>query len=159
MTDSLMDHVTCEDAIALDYGNGRRTSLASLEGFQRFDQTPWPVSDQVCTHILVNNIFDHVEPRRVLTFMNECWRLLRDDGQLSIHNLQRGCRACTEGVDFLREFSQRWQHNTWTYFDCAQPAWHIYQPKCWALAHVDWDGAGNNTTVLLKRPGGHETHH
>ena len=45
---------------------------------------PWPIPDNICSWILMSHIWEHIEPKYRFQVMDECWRIIRHDGQLWI---------------------------------------------------------------------------
>jgi hypothetical protein len=45
---------------------------------------PWPIPDNICTWILMSHLWEHIEPKYRFQVMDECWRIIRHDGQLWI---------------------------------------------------------------------------
>ena len=45
---------------------------------------PWPVPKDICSMILASHVFEHIEPKYRFQFMDECWRIIKPDGQLWI---------------------------------------------------------------------------
>ena len=45
---------------------------------------PWPIPDNCCFQILMSHLWEHIEPKYHFRVMDECWRIVRHDGQLLI---------------------------------------------------------------------------
>lgn len=45
---------------------------------------PWPVPSNICSRIIMSHVWEHIEPRHRNKTMDECWRIIRHDGQLFI---------------------------------------------------------------------------
>lgn len=45
---------------------------------------PWPIPDNICSWILMSHLWEHIEPKYRFQVMDECWRIIRHDGQLWI---------------------------------------------------------------------------
>lgn len=45
---------------------------------------PWPIPNNICSTILMSHVFEHIEPKYRFQVMDECWRIVRHDGQLLI---------------------------------------------------------------------------
>ena|SRR3990167_2089781 len=43
-----------------------------------------PLPDNSCTHIYSSHCFEHLHKDKIIDVMNECWRVLEDDGELWI---------------------------------------------------------------------------
>lgn len=45
---------------------------------------PWPFPSACCNKILLSHMWEHIKPWLTIKFMNECWRVMKEDGQLLI---------------------------------------------------------------------------
>jgi hypothetical protein len=46
---------------------------------------PWkPIPDNICSWVLMSHLWEHIEPKYRFEVMDECWRIIRHDGQLWI---------------------------------------------------------------------------
>ena len=45
---------------------------------------PWPIPDSCCFQILMSHVWEHIEPKYRFQVMDECWRIIKHDGQLLI---------------------------------------------------------------------------
>ena len=47
-------------------------------------KTPWPIDDGAVDSIHTSHFVEHLDGPERITFMEECWRVLRDGGQLVV---------------------------------------------------------------------------
>lgn len=48
------------------------------------EETPWPWDDDQFTTILVDNVLEHIDPRKRLPFLSECRRVLHPSGEMTV---------------------------------------------------------------------------
>lgn len=46
------------------------------------EESEWDLPSSNFDFILVDNVFEHIDPRKRPTFLEECYRVLKDDGQM-----------------------------------------------------------------------------
>jgi hypothetical protein len=111
---------------------------------QRF---PWPIPDGIVLQALCSHLWEHIEPKYRITFMNEIWRVMKLDGQLLISvPYYSSFGACQDPTHYPCP-----NEATFTYFDPAYPLYQIYQPKPWKVVANDYRYNGNLEVILEKR--------
>lgn len=48
------------------------------------EETPWPWPDDRFEEILVDNVLEHIDPRRRVPFLSECRRVLEPGGEMTV---------------------------------------------------------------------------
>lgn len=79
--------------VKIDLGCGR-TQLKDYEGIDKVDygqkyihdleDIPWPIRDRSVDEIRAFNILEHIHQDRVIAVMNECHRILKENGRIHI---------------------------------------------------------------------------
>jgi len=125
-----------------------KRQLDGVDVVQDLESFPYPFEDASCLVIKGSHIVEHIKPWLMIDFMNELWRIMKNDGQLlfshpyGVNSLfvqdPTHCNPCNE--------------ITWTYFDPRQPLYNIYKPKPWMIADgfPAWQATGNMEVVFRK---------
>lgn len=81
-------------SVKLDVGSGPfkqpgfigmdRIKLKGVDIVHDIQKFPWPIPSNICSVILMSHVWEHVEPKYRSRLMDECWRIIRHDGQLLI---------------------------------------------------------------------------
>ena len=129
------------------FGMDKR-KLDGVDLVHDLEEFPYPLEDESCLVIKGSHIVEHIKPWLMLDFMNELWRIMKDEGQLLLSH--------PYGVNTL--FVQDPTHcnpcnqTTWAYFDHRQPLWQIYRSKPWEIADgfPVWQVTGNMEVVMRK---------
>jgi 2-polyprenyl-3-methyl-5-hydroxy-6-metoxy-1,4-benzoquinol methylase len=66
----------------LGWVNHDRTLHEGVDVAWDLREVPWPVAGDTCEDILAQDVLEHLPD--VVPFMDECWRLLRPGGKLTI---------------------------------------------------------------------------
>ena len=112
---------------------------------------PWPIPDGIVIQALASHIWEHIEPKNRILWMDEIWRVMKPEGQLLL------------SVPYWTSFGayQDPTHYpcpneaTFTYFDPEYPLYSIYQPKPWKVVTNDFRYNGNLEVILEKREAGY----
>jgi len=149
-------------AIRLDLGCGANKQpgfvgmdIRDVEGVDivhDIEDIPWPLPDGSCMAIMASHLVEHINPAKfgMIRFMDECWRVLRTNGQLAIampHGRSPGMLQDPTHINFCNE-------TTWAYFDPETTdgmLYSIYRPKPWKIERLTWSTIGNMEVVLRKR--------
>jgi hypothetical protein len=125
--------------------------LPAVHVVHDWDDIPWPSPDACASIIMAGHVVEHVNPAKFgfIRWMDECWRILKYDGQLLISTPFGGsmgylsdpthCNPCT--------------NHTWRWFDPLDPAglFREYFPKPWKIQNLYWSVEGNMECLLIKR--------
>lgn len=86
----------------------------------------------------------------VMRFMDECWRVMRDGGQLAMVLPYAGSTGFYQDPTHAAPINEA----TFFYFEPEHPSnlWHIYKPKPWKIEINTYQMNGNLEIVLSKRP-------
>ena len=75
-------------AVGLDW-----RPLPGIEIMHELTDLPWPLPDGCCYRILATHIIQFIKPELIQGFMDECWRVLCDTGQLLVATVYAGARS------------------------------------------------------------------
>lgn len=111
---------------------------------------PWPIEDGACRRIIMSHIFEHIEPKHRFEVMDECWRVIRPDGQLLI--------SCPYGGSLL-EYAHPAHYMcpnkvTFQFFDPDYPLWHACsykKPLPWKIDGLAYVIGGTIEVALSPR--------
>jgi len=112
---------------------------------------PYPLPDSCAVQIHAGHVVNRINPARFgfILWMNELWRLLVPNGELSIvayYGANSRYAADPAACNVISEA-------TFYHFDPAHKAglWQVYQPAPWQIRDMAWDVAGNLEVLLGKR--------
>jgi SAM-dependent methyltransferase len=112
---------------------------------------PWPLPSECASLVLARHLVEHINPAKggFLKFMDECWRVLKYDGQLLISTPYAG------GTDFWSDPTHvnGCVPKTFDYFDPLSPGgcYAYYKPKPWKIANLYFQANGGMEVLLEKR--------
>lgn len=105
---------------------------------------PWPIPDNIVFQALCSHLWEHIEPKYRLQFMDELWRIMKPDGQLLLSTpYYQSVGACQDPTHYTCP-----TEGTFTYFDPNYPLYGIYKPKPWKLVRNDYNWNGNLEAIL-----------
>lgn len=112
---------------------------------------PWPLPDSCAVQAFAAHVVNRINPARwgFILFMNELWRLLVPNGELTIVGYYgTNSRYCADPAACNAITEQ-----SFYYFDPGHKSglWNVYQPAPWAIRDMAWDVAGNVEVLLGKR--------
>lgn len=112
---------------------------------------PWPFADNLFTLLSASHVLEHItrENNVFIDFMNECWRVLKYDGQFRIAVPYGGNTLYMMDPTHVNPIVPQ----TFHYFDPLGPlnTYHIYKPKPWKIEQLYWTPEGNIEALLSKR--------
>ena len=146
--------VGCSDhksagSIGLDKRN-----LEGVDIVHDVEVLPWPLPDACAYRILMSHIVEHLDPAKIVDIIDECWRIMKPQGQLLIAMPYAGSPRFWQDPTH----KHAWNEATATYFDCMQPLWQVYRPQCWKIELNEWQSIGDIQVILSKRKGAHGSH-
>jgi len=157
MSVGLKNLIKAKSGICLDIGCGSnkqpnfvgmdKRKLPGVDIVHDAEEFPWPLPDTCCNKILMSHLYEHIKPWLSIKLMDECWRLMKNEGQLLIST-----PYCTS-FGYYQDPTHCNPANeaTWTYFDPDQPLYKIYEPKPWKIVRNSWQSNGNMEVILEKR--------
>lgn len=112
---------------------------------------PWPFADKTFTLLSASHVLEHI-PREdgvFIRFMDECWRILKDDGQFRIAVPYGGSTMYFADPTHINPIVPQ----TFHYFDPLAPlqTYHVYKPKPWKIEQLYWHPDGIIECLLVKR--------
>lgn len=108
---------------------------------------PWPLDDNSCSRILMQNLYEHIEPKYRIQLIDECWRVMKPSGQLIVSSPYAGSvRAFQDPTHYTCP-----NEVTAKYFDPDYPYYYlVYSPRPWKIVKNDYL-IGNVNVVLEAR--------
>lgn len=154
-----------ESLVRIDIGGGSQPQdgwitmdirdLPTTDIIHDWDDYPWPFPDSCASVLMAGHVVEHVNPAKFgfIKWMDECWRILKYEGQLVIATPFAGstdywadpthCNGCN--------------NHTWRYFDpfdeFGRPSelYKVYRPKPWQIKNLFWSVNGSMEVLLVKR--------
>lgn len=108
---------------------------------------PWPIPDNIVILALCSHLWEHIEPKNRMTFMDEIWRVMKVDGQLMLSAPYYTSFGAFQDPTHYPCPNEA----TFTYFDPDYPLYQIYQPKPWKIEANDYRYNGNLEVILAAR--------
>ena len=148
--------VNSKKGILLDLGGGQnpqpgfinidKRDLPEVDIVHDLEVFPYPLDDGCAIQVLASHIIEHIKPWLFIPFMDEVWRLCRDNAQLLIsmpYGASRGFQQDPTHCNMANEA-------TWQYFDPRFDIYQLYKPKPWTIERSVWNPHGNLEMVLSK---------
>lgn len=105
---------------------------------------PWPIPDNIVLQVLCSHLWEHIEPKYRITFMDEIWRIMRPDGQLLLSApYYQSIGACQDPTHYTCP-----TEGTFTYFDKDEPMYQVYKPRPWKVVANDYRWNGNLEVIM-----------
>lgn len=145
------------DNIKLDVGCGKAKQQGGWVGLDRrpldgvdivhdIEKIPWPLKDNSCHIILMSHIIEHVDPRGLLDIFDECWRLLKPNGQLLVATPYAGSYGAHQDPTHVRPgFTEA----TFSYFDPSHRLYEVYSPKPFRIVSCNYV-VDRNLNVIME---------
>ncbi len=125
--------------------------LPGVDIVHDWEELPWPLPDHCATLIMAGHVVEHVNPAKFgfIKWMDECWRVLKYDGQLMITTPFAGSTGYWSDPTHINPCTNR----TWEWFDPLHPSrlYFQYKPKPWRIQNCFWSVDGNLECLLVKR--------
>ena len=91
------------------------------------EETPCPIESNSCETVRAYHILEHIKPWKILSVMDEIWRIMKSEGILDIvvptHWSYR--------VDPTH--CLQWERDSFAYFDPLLFNYQVYWPKPWGI--------------------------
>lgn len=129
-----------KEGILLDIGCGGNKQGPNFVGMDKrkvegvdivhdLEVFPYPLEDNSCLTIIGSHIIEHLKPWLTIDFFNECWRIMKPNGQLLLSTPYAGSEGYWQDPTHCNGFTQ----TTFKYFDPAHSLYNIYKPKPWRI--------------------------
>lgn len=114
-------------------------------------ELPWPFPDKTFSLLSASHVLEHI-PRENGVFikvMNECWRILKDNGQFRIAVPYGGSTMYFADPTHINPIVPQ----TFHYFDPLAPlkTYHVYKPLPWKIEQMFYSPDGIIECLLTKR--------
>lgn len=100
---------------------------------------PWPIPDNSVKQVLMEHVWEHIEPKYRIKVMDELWRIIEPKGQILIS----APYAASLGANQDPTHYTCPNNMTFTYFDPKYPMYGIYKPKPWSLIASHWEACSS----------------
>jgi len=117
------------------------------------EKYPYPIPDNSVDMLVAPDLVEHLNPHNkgFIKFMDECWRILKINGQFLIATPYAGSTAYFQDPTHCNPCNEA----TWYYFDPMKfdgALYRIYKPKPYRIVKAAWVQSGNMEVLLEKRP-------
>lgn len=127
-------------------------SETHFEGVLDYLKLPWKYENESVDLIKADHVINKVPREKFIEFMDECWRVMKYDGQFMIstcYGLSYEYIGDPKNVNPVNEL-------TFSFFDPIEPLAGIYNykkycPKPWKIAHISFKVGGLMEVLLIKR--------
>lgn len=126
-----------------------KRKLDGVDIVQNLEKFPYKdIPDGSCSTILGSHIIEHIKPEFTNALFDECWRMMKEGGQLVLSTPYAGSPGYWQDPTHCNGFNEA----TFQYYDPRFPLWNIYKPKPW---HIEsgfpcWQVNGNLEIMLEK---------
>ncbi len=125
--------------------------LPGVDFVHDIENLPLPFKDETFTLLSASHVLEHINPHKFgfIKFMDECWRILKHDGQFRIATPMGGSMHFLADPTHINPIVP----HTFHYFDPMQVTglYKQYRPKPWAIQQIFWNPDGNIECLLSKR--------
>ena len=127
-----------------------KRELPGVDIVHDLEHFPWPLADESCRTLIASHFVEHLNPKIMIDFMNEAWRILESHGTFAIAVPYAGSRGYWQDPTHQNGCNEV----TWQYFDPNYPLYHIYKPKPWSIqkGFPVYQVQGNLEVILTKLP-------
>lgn len=107
-------------------------------------ELPWPIPSNSCLQVLMNHVYEHIEPRYRILVIDEIWRVLKPDGKLMLGApYAHSARAAQDPTHYPCP-----NEITFTYFDPRYPLYQVYKPRPWKLVRNAYKLIGDVEVIM-----------
>jgi len=110
---------------------------------------PWPLPGDSCAVIMMSHFIEHVKPWLQIDLINECWRILENEGLLLISTPYGGSFRYNQDPTHCSP----WNEATVEYFIKGTLLYDVYKPKPWKLEKRTWYIHGDLEVAMRKVDG------
>jgi SAM-dependent methyltransferase len=125
----------------------RHPNVDIVHDVQKF---PWPIPDNICSWILMSHLWEHIEPKYRFQVMDECWRIIRHDGQFWI-----SCPYAGSPLEAAHPAHYMCPNESaFEFFDSDYQLWHscsYKKPKPWKIIKLAANHSGCIEIILEPR--------
>lgn len=125
--------------------------LPGVDIVHDIEEFPFPIPDQSFTLLSAAHVIEHIDPRKFgfIKFMDECWRVLKYDGQFRLSTPYGGSTHYLADPTHINPVIP----HTFHYFDPMQMTklYGQYEPAPWSIQQLYWSPDGNIEVLLSKR--------
>lgn len=127
-----------------------KTKWDGVDIVHDLESFPWPLEDESCLVIIGSHIIEHIKPWLTIDFFDECWRILKPNGQLILSTPYGGSVGYWQDPTHCNGFTER----SFWYFDPAYELYKVYQPKPWRIEKGFPSYQMNGNLEVMLRKGG-----
>lgn len=135
-----------------------KQDLPGVDVVHNWNDFPWPFEDDSVLTIVASNVAEHVSPvdGHFIDWMNECWRVLKPEGQLAIVAPYGVCSLYVQDPTHCNPVNEK----TFWYFDGDFADYHggkkilywgFYKPRPWKIEASFFSAEGQLEVCLRKR--------
>lgn len=106
-----------------------KRDLLGVDIVQDLESFPWPLSENSCEVVIASHFVEHLNPKIMIDFMDEVWRILVPGGTFAIAVPYAGSRGYWQDPTHCNGCNEV----TWQYFDPKYPLYGIYSPRPWSI--------------------------
>lgn len=125
-----------------------KLKIEGVDIIHDIENIPWPIENNVCTHINASHVLEHISPTKIIDVMNEIWRVMKQGCELDARTPYGDYYKFdpTHQIEFMAP--------TWLYF-CPSDTqfYNIYKPKPWKMMKVEADENNMELHVIMKKLG------
>lgn len=125
--------------------------LSGVDIVHETTKFPYPFPDNTVTLFMAGHVIEHIsrDNKGFVKFMDECWRCLKEGGQLMLSSYYAGSTPFMSDPTNVNPVTAQ----TWYYFDPEHPSglYLRYKPKPWKIERCFWSADGNMEVLLSKR--------
>ena len=123
-----------------------KRGVPGVEVVHDVEVLPWPIESNTVSVILCSHLIEHIKPWLQVDFMDECWRVLEDNGVLMISTPYGGSFRYHQDPTHCCS----WNEATPEYFIKDTPLYQVYKPRPWKKEKLYWNIQGDIELALRK---------
>lgn len=140
--------VGCRDRKELNWVGIDHRMRPGVDIVHDLEKFPYPVDSGSCITVKAAHIAEHIQPKLFFRWMDELWRMLKDNGQLVISAPYAGSPGFYSDPTHITFITE----NTFQHLDPDYPLYLQHQPKPWKMEYAAWKPYGNIEAIMRKRP-------
>jgi DNA modification methylase len=110
------------------------------------ERYPWPIESESVEAINASHVLEHLKPWEFINVMNECWRVMKPGGNMTIKTPYGLAYAYDPTHSIL------FQESSFQYLSPLSHVYNVYEPKPWDVVHCQRNEYEQElSTVLIKR--------
>jgi hypothetical protein len=123
-------------------------SFSDVDIVHDLEKFPWPLPNESVSFMIASRLVNYIDPKKFILFMNEAWRVLKNEGQFVMSMSYSGSKGDFQDPLHVNHINEA----TWRYFSPLDTSglYSVHEPMPWRIVKCSYDITGNLEVALEK---------